>query len=347
MVDRKNNLDIIRLFAASQVAILHLNGHLKINSPGIFWDTFLECIRPFPGVPIFFAISGFLIFASYDNNQSNKKYFINRFLRIYPLIYVITFITTVLLIVFAPPLLPVKALIVWFAGQVSLFQYYTPEALRYFGVGTPNGALWTIPVEIEFYLLVPVIYKLYKRFGNTILICIALVSFACYSFIPGSATPIVIKKLFETSIFYYLLHFSTGIFLYLYFDRIKKMIAGKGLFWLGGYLLFFFVFDKWLGLYHDLYKPNLLGSIAIALLALTVFSLAYTKPSLTHKIFKGNDYSYGVYVLHMVVANVMVEFALTQRFAFLIIALTIIFLMAFLSWKYIERPALALKKRNK
>ena len=41
----------------------------------------------------------------------------------------------------------------WFFGQITIFQYYTPNLLRNFGVGTPNGSLWTIPVELEFYIL--------------------------------------------------------------------------------------------------------------------------------------------------------------------------------------------------
>ena len=42
-------------------------------------------------------------------------------------------------------------------GQLTLFQFFTPDALRDFGYGCPNGSLWTIPVEIEFYILIPLI----------------------------------------------------------------------------------------------------------------------------------------------------------------------------------------------
>ncbi len=345
-INRQNNFDLIRLFAAFQVAILHVNGHLKINSPGSLWNGFLDCLRPFPGVPVFFTISGFLIFASYDNNQSLKKYFKNRFLRIYPLIYVITIITTILLIIFASGALSFKSLIVWFMGQVTLFQYYTPDALRYFGVGNPNGALWTIPVELEFYLLVPVLYFLNKKFGNIILLILAACSFAIYTYIPQSSLPIVYKKLFEVSILYYLLHFTVGIFLYLYFNKIKKYLQDKGLIWLGIYIIFYLVFDRYLGLYHDLYSPNLLGVVADIILGISILSLAYSKPGFSEKVLKGNDYSYGVYVIHMVVANVMVELSLTQNFWFLISGLITVFILAFLSWHYVEKPALALKNKS-
>lgn len=345
-ISRQNNFDLMRLFAAFQVVILHMNGHLKIVSPGNWWHGVLECIRPFPGVPIFFTISGFLIFASYDRNQSLKKYFKNRFLRIYPLIFVATIVTTILLIVFSNGRLSLKSLGIWFFGQITLFQYYTPDALRYFGVGTPNGALWTIPVELEFYLLVPILYFLNKKIGNIALLVLAACSFAFYTFIPHSSIPVVYKKLFEVSILYYLLHFIVGVLLYLHFNKIKKYLENKGLLWLGIYIVFFLLFDKYLGLYHDLYSPNLLGVVADAILGVTVLSLAYTNPGLSHKILKGNDYSYGVYVIHMIVTNVMVELLFTHNFWFLMGGIVVVFIMAFLSWSFVERPALALKNKS-
>ena len=52
----------------------------------------------------------------------------------------------------------------WFVGQLTLFQYYTPDSLRAFGVGCPNGSLWTIPVEFVFYLLLlDLFYYLVKK----------------------------------------------------------------------------------------------------------------------------------------------------------------------------------------
>ena len=51
-----NNFDLIRLFAASQVAITHASEHLGFNHP------IIDAIAFLPGVPIFFFISGFLIY---------------------------------------------------------------------------------------------------------------------------------------------------------------------------------------------------------------------------------------------------------------------------------------------
>mgnify|MGYP001238677287 CR=1 FL=1 len=55
----RNNFDLLRLFAALQVALEHSSVHLQ-HSYAI-----LDMLALFPGVPIFFFLSGYLIFGSY------------------------------------------------------------------------------------------------------------------------------------------------------------------------------------------------------------------------------------------------------------------------------------------
>lgn len=78
-----NNFDLIRLFAATQVAVSHTAQHLKVEFD---W---LRIFSYFPGVPIFFFISGYLIYESYSSipNDKLKVFVTNRFLRLYPALY--------------------------------------------------------------------------------------------------------------------------------------------------------------------------------------------------------------------------------------------------------------------
>ena len=62
-----NNFDLIRLIAALQVVFDHCLDHLKIDQK---WFFLSEISRLFPGVPIFFFVSGFLISKSYENNKN-------------------------------------------------------------------------------------------------------------------------------------------------------------------------------------------------------------------------------------------------------------------------------------
>ena len=87
-----NNFDFIRLIAAVQVMLVH------------YYETFclyfgiLKFINYFPGIPIFFLISGFLVSLSFENTINIKDYYFNRFLRIYPGLIVSTFIGILLVL---------------------------------------------------------------------------------------------------------------------------------------------------------------------------------------------------------------------------------------------------------
>src|SRR6266436_40126 len=78
---RNNNLEWLRLIFAVQVVFVHAAEHLNFAIPAI--------IGHFPGVPAFFFVSGFLIYASYLN-APGRRYFENRFLRLFPALVFVT-----------------------------------------------------------------------------------------------------------------------------------------------------------------------------------------------------------------------------------------------------------------
>lgn len=80
---RKNNLEWLRLIFAMQVVLAHAANHLEsgFKLPGFMSN--------FPGVPAFFFVSGFLIYPSYLNSPG-KRYFENRFLRLFPGLVMVT-----------------------------------------------------------------------------------------------------------------------------------------------------------------------------------------------------------------------------------------------------------------
>ena len=155
---RINNFDLIRLFAAAQVVIVHGVDHLGVR--GV--DRFIDLISYFPGVPIFFTISGFLISKSWERSPDYKSYFRNRLLRIYPALWVCLFFTITIFIT-SGVRFDFGEFAAWLAAQLTFFQFYNPEFLRTFGVGVMNGSLWTIPVELQFYFLLPFLYLLCKQ----------------------------------------------------------------------------------------------------------------------------------------------------------------------------------------
>src|ERR1700732_5361655 len=155
-----NNFDMIRLLAALQVPVMHPITYLK---PAGFLAHLVQFgLNLFPGVPIFFVISGLLISKSYEQADSIRHYYQNRCLRIFPALWVCLVVTLGVICAIGVGSLgtvTAREWLLWWAAQMSIFQSYEADFLRPLGFsGGLNSSLWTIPIELEFYLLLPALY---------------------------------------------------------------------------------------------------------------------------------------------------------------------------------------------
>jgi peptidoglycan/LPS O-acetylase OafA/YrhL len=343
-MDRRNNFDLIRLLAALEVVIWHSHEHLKLHLP----DAFMKIVQYFPGVPIFFTVSGFLIYASFDRNNDLKKYFTNRCKRIFPALWVCFAFTLLTLIIFGQMDMDGGRTWIWIASQVTFFQLYTPAVFKDFGAGSPNGSLWTIPIEVTFYLVIPALFlfrkKAYRVAG---IIILSLISLAynryCsqYQYVNEELFKLLTKNLLP-----YLFYFMLGTLTYIYWPKIKGAYDGKGMYWLGAYVVYFMIFGIWLGKYLPSYYPNIYGFIGIVLLSQGVISLAFTGKGISEKLLGGNDVSYGAYLYHMPVVNILIETGWRGNNSSMVIVLLGTVGLAYLSWKFIEQPILSMKNKG-
>lgn len=152
---KKNSLNTFRLLAAIQVLWGHAFRHLEINEIPVIGDI----LDFFPGVPIFFTLSGFLIWHSIGRSCSFKEYAKKRFLRIYPELWVAVAVEIIVLLVLYKQPINWPQMGLFTLGQATIFQFWTPDFLRGYGCGCPNGALWTISILIQFYFCAYFIYK--------------------------------------------------------------------------------------------------------------------------------------------------------------------------------------------
>jgi peptidoglycan/LPS O-acetylase OafA/YrhL len=342
-VSRDNNFDLIRLIAAFQVMIMHAIVHLKINGWGVsqlsgFFDFF-------PGVLMFFTISGFLILGSYDRNKNLKTYFYNRCLRIFPALWVCFIITLIILLGFK--VIDLKnifsgTIINWIIAQLTFFQFWTPDIFRKWGVGTPNGSLWTIPVELQFYIVLPLIVILSKRkYLTLIFLTLSIVSVilnANSTALWGSEETIL-HKLAGVSIIPYLYSFLIGCMLYHKWDTFRGYIENRGLIWMGIFFLVVFLCGK------PSYFPKGVEILSNVVLSILTISLAFTFPKCS-RILKYNDISYGMYIYHMLVINVVVTLGYTGKLTHMITTVILTIVLSLLSWTIIEKRALMLKFRK-
>jgi len=347
LIDRNNNFHLVRLIAAIQVMILHCRGHLSVVLPGKT-ENAVDFLKHFPGVPIFFTVSGFLIFWSYERIYGQLgRYFKNRLLRIYPALY-LCLILTVLMIFFSLGadviLQNAKAFSIWLEGQLTFFQFYTPDFLRSFGTGVPNGALWTIPVELQFYLLVPVLMWAYRRFGQKAIWSVLALSVIFYAWMKVAGQSNAVAKFSKVFVLTYLYNFCFGILLYINWSRVRTWLEGQFLVWITIYLCFVLLFYYILHAYVPSYTPGPIGIMATLILSVTTISLAFSFRGLAARTVGETDISYGVYIYHIPMVNLLLMLGMSGRTRYLFLSFAGTFVMAILSWFLVEKRFLKLKK---
>lgn len=346
-VFRKNNFDLIRLIAALQVVVHHTISHLEIEHSS---SVALVFSGLFPGVPIFFFVSGFLISKSYENNSSIKEYTQNRILRIYPALIVCTFIALLSVYVtgyFYNRDINIYHLVLWVTGQISFFQFYNPEFMRYFGTGVLNGSLWTITVELQFYIMIPVLYFIFglaKRSYSNLKLIILIIFFMTIFIIKYKVGDIysenIIFKLLGVSFIPWIWMFLIGVFFQKNFIFFHKYLSGKILYVLPIYLLVSYICLK----YFEWNMGNGINPIIFILLAITVFSFSYSFPNLSKMMLKRNDISYGVYIYHIPLVNILMYYGLMHNIKYFYLVLSATIILAVLSWFFIEKNSMKFKK---
>lgn len=146
------SLTAIRAIAAYMVFMAHFNP---------FYETsvYTYVSKFYVGVTLFFVLSGFLItYKYYDNKKFNlKEYIYNRFIRIYPLFFLIVTATLLLRAVFQGYDDPWQFLVIYLMNITFLKGFFWD----YFFSGLMQG--WSLTVEETFYLMAPFLFFLIKK----------------------------------------------------------------------------------------------------------------------------------------------------------------------------------------
>jgi len=348
----QNNFDLVRVFAAAQVVVVHLISYM----PELRSETWLKALSLFPGVPIFFFISGYLIGGSWRRNPNLAGYIAGRALRIFPGLWAAGLFSLVLLVLLFPqPLIDnFGTAAMWMAMQLSFLQSWNPPFLRDYGMGVANPVLWTIPVELAFYVVLPLLVLVGQRIGRlrTLLVGVALVSLLlCWwaTALLDRHDPQVelLRKLMTispVSFVSWLWMFLLGVLAQLEFERLRPIVTGRA--------VPFITLATMVGLVSlvvdlppVLHLPgNEIGLLNALVNALACLAVAYSYPGLATRWLRGFDLSYGVYLYHMPIANALIAVGLVGWRGGLVVMVGT-FVCAFLSWVLIERRALALKPR--
>lgn len=340
-VSTKNNiLDAFRILATLQVFFGHVITHFHFDNSLVY--NIVYFVR---GVPILFVLCGFLAAMSIGN-KSVKEWYFSRAVRILPAFWACIIINSIIIFVFyALPSIKDGAL--YGVTQIFGLNFYTGDWLRDYGVGTPNGVLWTIPVQIEFFVLVPILNKILSKrslkFGLATVGVFALISIVInrlHGFMPE-----ILLKLVEVTVLPYMYFLVLGMVGWYHKDKLIAFCQKYKWFILVAYVV-------WKLLEINFSFPHILdgvlyNTVTTLLIGLVIFAFAFTL-----KWRAPTDITYGFYLYHMVFINIALEFFKEYTLSYWGVSIIVLFVLsvlaALVSQKLIENPmaSVLLKKKK-
>jgi peptidoglycan/LPS O-acetylase OafA/YrhL len=325
---RPNNFDLARLILASTVVLFHCG--VLSNAPAL---QSLAALDSEAAVEGFFAISGCLIFASWERSPSLRDYVNKRARRILPAYYA----TTGLCLVIAMGIFHRFAVGKFLLANITFANFLHPGVDGVFEHNPENaamdGSLWTIRIELMFYCVVPVVVWLCRRLGRErFLITTAILS-------------VIYRYVMEGKFLLHTRHaslavalpgqwsmFAAGALIYYHlaeFRRIGKwLIAPAAVAYVAAFFLHIYV----------------LRPLSIPIL---VLGFCFLLPEIKGPTRWG-DFSYGTYLLHWPIIQTMVALGLFehQPWPMALVAVTLVAIAAVLSWFFVEKPALGRSKKS-
>jgi peptidoglycan/LPS O-acetylase OafA/YrhL len=291
-------------------------------------------------VPMFFALSGFLVAGSLQRTRTLGMFLGLRAIRIFPALLVEVVLSAFIL----GPLVTALPLQSYFSDP--LFFKYMLNAIGDVHFVLPgafadnpwplvvNGQLWTIPYELYCYCALAILallgLKKWRVLGPIFVVVVGLgyllwiLHGTDSSFVPGTNG---VRKPFLVATF------LAGVSIYFYRDVLP---------WSGWHAVG--------ALAVSVALPSL-GQYAAFLapvpVAYATVCLGLMNPS--RKLLRGADYSYGIYLYGFAVQQTVMHFLPMARVWYLniLISIPVVVLVAAASWHFVERPANGLRSALK
>ena len=329
-ISQANSFDFFRLLFAFSVFVAHFDV--------LTYNTFWFPISAGMGVSGFFIISGFFITRSYYRSKNLGDYTAKRIRRIVPAYMLIVVVCAVLLSLLSSLSLQEyfsnKDFFRYLAANISFLNFIQPTLPDVF-TNNPlpyvNGALWTIKVEICLYACVPILALFIKKKPAFLFVFLYIFSFffVLYMNFLAEKTGNNLYEILSRQFLGQIRFFISGVALLFYFDWLKQ--NKKWLLPISIIIIISRYFVSFQAI--DLFYP-----IAFAV---TIILFAYIFSGL--KILtRFGDYSYGLYLFHFPVIQIITHFGWLKNSPALLFLLCfgVTFLLSCLSWHFLEKRVL-------
>ncbi|EJH5703297.1 acyltransferase, partial [Escherichia coli] len=275
--------------------------------------------------------------------QNIRKYIFSRGMRILPMYYVsiVSFFV-----------------ILFFISHLSVVEYLKEGGIRYLvfngvflnfiqpslpgvfvdnpRISAVNGALWTIKVEILFYIFVPFFVLFIKKINRHIIpiFIILILSSIVFKWIVTDYHQILhipeqLVNQLPSVLSYFLLG---GLVNYLDLSKISK----KTVFWFFIVSAFYLLLSSKTSL-DLLVRPFVIAGFILPICLQRKFLISVPE--------KMGDLSYGIYVTHFPLVQLLIAVGLYNSFWLgFCLTFTSLFILSFISWHLIEKPALRFAK---
>jgi len=291
------------------------------------------------GLGGFFVISGYFIFQSLTRSSSIFEYYKKRFLRLFPALFVVLLLSLLLIpFIYDGPVSLLKNRSYWTYLPYNLSLYGFQGIVK--GVfddnyyHSINGSLWTIRYEFSLYIALSFLFYIKSR---KVLLANLL--------------------LFFFGLFYVLYNFYLSTFENVnWFNLLGIHVLNLGTYFIAGSALAALNFKNWK-------NRNMLALVAFLFILLTIYFGYFT--NLKHLFFpifilglgffefsflscfsKFGDASYGIYIYSFPIQQSLVYFGFVNYNQLLIFSGLFSVIFGYLSWHFIEKKALLLKKSS-
>lgn len=338
-VHSQNNFGALRLYLATTVFLYHI---FALSQNEHLWA--LSGLDPEFAVRGFFVVSGYLIAGSAMRARTVGDYWRNRALRILPAYWAALILGVLLAAVSVQPLDLSKlwsgATARYLVANLIFLNFLAPDIPPAFAQNAYhaiNGSLWTIKIEVGFYVIAPLLVRLFSwrrpLLWLVIIYCASvayLVSLEQLYVLTGKDSFLFLARQLPGQMSY----FAVGMAWHLVTNRnqanlARIFFAGSALFLVARYVS---PVSPWL-------TPMAIGAM--------ILSLAYW-PCRLSRLEDFGDLSYGVYVYHFPVLQTMIAFGIfastSSAIGGAVLAVGAVFILAAMSWFWLERPLLNTKR---